>query len=361
MSILNFFAVTLLFSLQAQAYSTDDYCGGDIQGSYQKINPDGASIMVGTNSQIPGRFYTQALVNKFGYDNHFQGAARLKDSNYAVISGADYNRRNSNLLVVSLGTEPAVGPWHQNFSGLFPKPPASDQIIANYAIGDSNHWHAGGISRLGDVIVVPVEEYIGARRSRVLFFDFSNPLSPVPISVVIDRPTAGAGNAGMIQLDDGTFMVALYTAGTHDFYFSNTNRLEDGFKTNYFHLDDSQYAYAPGVVHNDGGSSLSIVKQCKSQDGTPSQYFMFEPDNDGDQPPIINGKDRAYLYQLQIANAAVSVTQIGDKAFNCSGFCNFAGSVGVSMNGMGGLDIFGPNFFRDWIGTTLRMKEFFGE
>lgn len=122
-----------------------------------------------------------------GLENHFQGIARYGNNLFITGScppmrhGQDWSR--ADLLVFELGSRSASGPWKSNLNAKGASPSA-DCLLNYFAVdrqagngGTENWWHAGSFGRLGDQLVIPLENSKD-RRSVVRFVDVSNPQAP---------------------------------------------------------------------------------------------------------------------------------------------------------------------------------------
>ena len=81
---------------------------------------------------------------------------------------------------------------------------------------DSTFTHAGGFQICGDLLAIgaeaqcsPFQRVLGgcAKTSKVLFFDVSDPLNPVKLPSVIERPGKTAGAVGIARQANGKWLV----------------------------------------------------------------------------------------------------------------------------------------------------------
>ncbi|HEX4952706.1 MAG TPA: hypothetical protein VF017_04855 [Thermoanaerobaculia bacterium] len=88
---------------------------------------------------------------------------------------------------------------------------------------DSGYPHPGGMQVIGDYLVAPIEDG-GPTKSRVHFYDLSTMTDTSPptlLATYVDRPSGGAGAAGMTSYTVGDteyYLLAVYDNGALDFY-----------------------------------------------------------------------------------------------------------------------------------------------
>lgn len=180
-------------------------------------------------------------------DNHLQGVVRLKDGQHFIISAGTrvglYPRPT--LLVLKAQSYWSSGgnkPIHFKkgiYSNLLtPGFAGADALIDQYTFpkkGKNIYWHAGGISVMGDVLVLPLESDADAK---ITFLDVSDVKDIKTIGSGISRPTlpgatrTRAGAATCIRLPNGYFLCAVFSItgkNGFDFHLSKTTKLKDGF------------------------------------------------------------------------------------------------------------------------------------
>ena len=341
----------LIASSIAHAYVDSVSCVRDVREAFQKLDEKGSKLALHTGHLFPGRTFTQALVSRFGLDNHFQGIQRLSDGKTFVVSGADYWHRQGYLFVGQLRTKDTSGELKSNLNGL--KIPKGDTFINRINVGTPAHWHAGGIGSLGDIVVVPCEDFKVTETATVYFYDLSDPERPRMIAPPLARRHTDAGTALLYKQGDGRYVTGFYTGGTLDFYTSKTTHIEDGFDdSKWVHFEEKDMTMEPGLARDLGGSSVNVVEQC---DG---QKFLMSFGNDGAQAPIINGRDYVDLYRFELTSSEAKIHKLERKFLNCKGDCNFSAAAGTYVDSKGELAIYSTRFFRNFFGGRLVFKEF---
>ena len=102
---------------------------------------------------------------------------------------------------------------------------------------DGDLWHAGGISLMGDVLAIPIEN---SNKSEIHFYDVSVPDNPSHFDqIIIRRPTTKAGAVAVCRVPMGPYQ-GYYLCGVRekeagkegiDFYLSNDTTFNNGFPT----------------------------------------------------------------------------------------------------------------------------------
>lgn len=165
-----------------------------------------------------------------GANNHFQGMARSRDGQYIFVSGGYKKEKKSHLFILKMDSylsniqKPSVKQKKRQYlsnSFLTDQPNQMDTGLNAYII-DTDFWHAGGISLMGDILAVALEKN---GESRIDLLNVSDPESPTRIKTIINRRAAKAGCVSIIRLPNNHFLVAIWTekAGHRfDFYLSET-------------------------------------------------------------------------------------------------------------------------------------------
>ena len=205
----------------------------DVLMAFQQIPTFGQANHV----QLADTFGPDNQVYYGGLNNHFQGLARHRSGQYFILSGGDSLGSHSHLLIFKMksylqtaGLQPIhrTGPIRSNLISKDNRD-KQDTIVELFFI-DQEYWHAGGISLMGDILVVPLEK---DDISKVVFIDVSDPMNPKRYSNFINRDIAGqkAGAASSIKLPNGHFLVAVWTEADPvgkrmDFYLSTSPKID---------------------------------------------------------------------------------------------------------------------------------------
>ena len=361
--------------LWAAAVSTEQPLVPDVSEAFARISESGHPLGAWGGDLMPYPFYSLNADHDFG-DNHFQGVQRLRAGPYLVVSGSnighggdlgrlgfpvpsgwdDLPASQGDLIVLQLGEQRTRGPLGTNIDASG-RPVVSAKVVARITIqlpleSGTVLWHPGGLSTCGDVLVVPVENYSakhGEICSQILFFDFSEPLHPRRLSVMIDRtrePTKDkAGGAAMVALPNGHLLVASRTTTMVSFYLSRTSRLDDGFEPVPTVVDEKKVGTAPGLSFAKfGGSSINFVRQ------TDGSLFLIGYSRVNAQPEK-NEKEKqvASLWRVRFPgddyHAPPDLTRVADRSFSDhllgeNGWGIFGAAAGIFVTDDGALAIY---------------------
>jgi hypothetical protein len=286
--------------------------------------------------------YTTALENELGLNNHFQGFVRL--GRHLVISGGDPHRPAAELYVVRMESRKVTQPFRSNLwkSTL---PPDADRAVARIQV-DTGLWHAGGIDATGDLLAVPLEG--GTKKSRVVFYDFTDPEAPARIEgAVIERTVGSAGAVGLAQREDGRFVVAVCRADSpprFDFYLSHTAELTDGF------LGPTTVAL-PDTHKEVSYQCTQLVLQ---QDGA---LYLVGFENTSTVAPTTPGVDLAHLWRVTVAWPAVTMEQVTWRQYTCRDRqANMDAGAGAWVDAEGDLHVYAVYHWRQ--DNVIRFSEF---
>lgn len=304
--------------------------------------------------------------------SHFQTIKLIREQNgarpkFIALAAGDVRTWKSQLFIAQ---HPQEGKLTEGWKVV-------KYININDSKDENDLWHPGGMDISGKYLALPIEDWMVKKylskelypgvlthyeeRSKIIFFDISNPLHPKRLPVAIERTSGFCPAVAFTRLDNGKFLV--YSGGGGDVFISNTDRLEDGFK---------YYSSLKRAM----GQNLSFVTIGKNGD-----LYIIGTDNTSNLSPIYTGKNMAYLYKFEYDpdSKAGSVTKIAEKSCFCGesgvagvlegpGDCNFnsAGNV-TSMGGMLGLyhyvtdgklrcTLFGPQIEE---GLANKMQESF--
>lgn len=256
--------------------------------------------------------------------------------------------------------------------------PGPDGIVKTHTFG----WHhAGGMQILGDILAVPLENKVGvdSEIGKVVFFDVSQPESPVELPVSLELSSHEAGVVGLTRLGDGRFLLVVTWGDnkTVEFYRSNGNDFKaPGFA---FTLHDtwsstevknSAHGWPTGKTSYQG---LTLVNQ------TDGRLFMVGGRNTSAIVPVVIGEDRLGLYEITgvsggTATTNVVVTQVGsERHLFCSTDgraqgpvrlatarmnADFLAGVGTYVSPSGELIVYACEHYNDGPGRSVRFVEF---
>jgi|GEM_PF-3738627 len=283
-----------------------------------------------------------------GANNHFQGMARSRDGQYIFVSGGYKKASRSHLFVLEMNSYlPTKSPptdvqKKRQFlsNNLYTSgPPSSDKGKKVFTI-DKEYWHAGGISLMGDVLAVALENKNG---SRIDLIDVSTPLSPKRIKTIIDRGALKSGSVSIIRLPNDHFLVGVWTeAGGHrfDFYLSESTSLISNYSgpvTVYFDDIEDRTAFENPRIQN-----FQFVKDKQGEFGIVGLYNS----NIASQ-----GEDKCYLLSMSLdqktlrANPQLVKPKVKEESIisprGNKKYYNFGHVGGVYVDGKNRLVIYG--------------------
>jgi hypothetical protein len=138
----------------------------------------------------------------------------------------------------------------------------------------------------------------GLPKTRIVFYDMSNPLEPVllPCSLELDH---GAGAVGLAKLDDGHFLMGLAWGFGEEVKFWRSNKtsfFDEGFR---FEYHDTWYPPGPKAcsnpwaICNNTYQSISFVTQAED-----NRLFMLAGRNTNVLAPHVPGEDVITVYEI---------------------------------------------------------------
>ncbi len=331
----------------------------DVEAAFARLPRTGVPLAVWTAEAIPSPAYTTRLDNRLGFRNHFQSVVRAGSGNVLVLSGSDARQKRSSLFIAGVGEIDTGGPLGSNL-GAARRPPATD-VVLNRVDLDSILWHAGGLAVHGHVLAVPL---YGADpiRGRVSFLDITDPLTPRPLAVSIERPGRKAYAVAMTVLADQHYLVAVLSARDGlgrrlDFYRSHSAALGDGFGEPVTWTADAVEAREGQDENFADFQNISLVRQA---DG---RLFLIGLHNTAPSMEVLPGRDYADLYEVVLGAdparelAVPRITKIANHHLVCEdGYCNLDAAGGVHVDARGELVIYGAAFWVD--GDRLQLTEF---
>ena len=231
-------------------------------------------------------------------------------------------------------------------------------ITMNDPVDERDLWHPGGLDVCGQYVAIPIEDWTTKvldngkdgylcdkyapqitgiplkhkeRRSKIIFYDMTDPLAPKRLKVCIERNSGFCPAIAFTRIADGRFLV--YSNGGDDIHISKTANLEDGFK---------KYGEIPHS--NVDGQNLSFVTI-----GPKGDLYLVGTYNNGKAAPIISGADIARVWKFDydpdtnkgvIKEIAMYTCDCGEAKIAIAGNkiggaynCNFNAAANVTPNG----------------------------
>jgi hypothetical protein len=349
---------------------------GDVPAAFRAISPRGDPCSAQDGDLFPPLAYTRQQGGGLNEArNHFQGIQRL-NGRHLVMSGgfATGRKRGSHILVVEMGSRPASGAWGSNtvFSG---EPRNKDQATAVYRLHTS-HWHAGGLSRMGDILAVPLE---GGTGSRVAFLDVQDPGALgilgvpnrsgglTPFVIERDEPKAGAVALATVPHDGGErYLCAVWREvtkhpmGRIEFYLSASTVLADGFLQPKTWTCPSVSPLADG--RDPAYQTIAFLVQ---QNGGATRLFLVGLENGSGGEPFGNGPNFADLWEVTLplpdledrSSPPPALTFLETREFSgLREYCNFDAASGCHIASNGALSLYSAAHWR--VERSIRLSEF---
>jgi hypothetical protein len=316
---------------QAPMVPRPDAAGlADVESAFARISMVGEHLTARVDGHIPKGAYRQSLTNLFGLHNHFQGIQRVPETDFVVVSGS--NPQMSELFIVRLAAGDRVSEHAI---------PPENGIVARIAI-DPVMWHAGGLSLEGTILAVPL--YGGSpRRGSIAFYDLRDPEKPEKLAVEIDRLGRKSMAVALTRLPGGLYLAAVL--GGYDglprrieFYLSETERLEDGFRAPSVTLRVSEVQARPGQDRTFSHfQNANFIRQADSRlylVGFHNKFFFQSR---------IFGTDHADLYEVVFPRDTIdapvprlvppALIKAGSRTLSCTdGFCNLDAAAGLYVD-----------------------------
>jgi len=350
-------------------------CVADVEDAFERITIEGAKLSFWDEGLIPWPRYTQAIVNEIGIDNHFQGIQRLRKGPFVVISGSNILDRTGSIYVAQMGSRPSQGAFGSNLDEVA-LPPCEDKLIQAIDVDSGLLWHAGGMSVIGDILVVPLEEYQEDIVSKIYFYDVSDPENPVRYNYFIDR-TDGlfrdkAGAVAIEKLSDNRFILATWDTRVLHFYLSISEDIEDGFDCeNVVTWDKEDLLAEEGLDTNFAGQAINFIRQCDGE-----LYMVAFDGFNGDLGPflpyleIINIADLFHIEFPDNDLASVPlITKVASKEMYCDdtenpfipswripSHCDFVAAAGLYIDEYGCLSVYSAPHYRS--AGIIKFSEF---
>jgi len=283
----------------------------DVRASFAAMGQNGQVIKVNKGSAWPVDHYKNYMPP---YAEHIESIQRFK-GNYLVFSGAESDAGDLFIAVLQ-GT------------GSGPLGPLSGQVVKRVIV-DSTLTHAGGLQISGDLLAIGAEAQCSlmqrvfggcSKRSQVFFFDVSDPMNPVKLPTVIDRPGKTAGAVGIGRQENGKWLVMV----------------GDGDNNNidiYLEGDDGSFSLIASW------SKYELLKDAGVAGGYKSyQNMNILLQSDGQifivctaLSSMIMGSDYFDLFTVQPSEGRATITMVSSKKATCHG-CTFAAGAGIYVN-----------------------------
>lgn len=300
-------------------------CVPNVQAAFADLAPEG---------DILG-FHLSSRVGEISRTDHWQGIQRLMPGQGRYLAVSRKGARQAFVIVEMRSRNAAGGRLGANrvergSFGESSSPPAGDAVV-RIEPQDPGFDHAGGLQALGKYLSVPLST---SGRSRVVYYDVSNPAAPVRLhsldhTVVNGETDIGtAGTSSLTKLANGHFLqiVGRYDSKALDFYVSSTTSMATP-RFAWFTTWTKGQGIDSTIDDFEWGSyqSLNLVNQC---DGT---LYLVGTRNSG----VPDWKDWAVLYRLDLdgASRAVSLTKVAKHHVDCGrgevDYCNLDAAAGV--------------------------------
>ncbi len=319
---------TFIFILFSCCAFANNLCVNDVKSQFQMLSTEGREIPVSVEPNVfEGKSYILRPLNNLGIDNHFQGIQKLPGKDNFVITGSDLKNKRADLVFINDG-----------------------KISKRLVMDVWPYWHPGGISLLGNLLVVPLEEYKKTRIGKIIFYNFNNLNHSTKLNVSINIPFTSAGAVFLYNLPDGRFLIGSWNMNIIDFYFSKTKNLLDGFEEKpRFSVDKKDFKLGDRKPFEFGAQGINLITQC---DG---KLFLVLFQNTG---KLANKDDRALLFSLGLKENNADIELVTTKNFNCGKKCNFAAAAGTYINDQGKLFVYSSPHHISFDGKKYSIKEF---
>ncbi|MFQ5629405.1 MAG: hypothetical protein ACE5I1_11640 [bacterium] len=337
----------------------------NVAAAFDRIREDGEPLAARVSGTISRFHYSDHVFNRKGFNNHFQGAKRLRAGQYFVISGGDEVRRMAHLFFIKMGTRSASGYWRSNVVTR-KKAPQDDQIVAVLG-ADAIYWHCGGMDTCGHILAVPIENMTG-KISKIVFYNVENPEQPTRFPFEVIRTTGKAGAVTLTRLPNRHYLMAVWSDSDDlpprlDFYLSRSTNFFDGFSSEVATWDRSNVqADFTRVQHADFGN-FQTVNFIQQSDG---KLFLIGLHNTSDAAPVVPGDNWIDLFEVDFSNglpgagaalAVPTITKIANKMLVEQGNqYNLDAAGGVYIDPSGELCVYGVYHWKT--GGEIKLCEF---
>jgi hypothetical protein len=313
---------------------------------FGRIRQVGDYLAVHDNGLITGRKYTDTNLGNAQSRTHLQGIQRLgpPNDNFVLFTSGDPDARTSHLMVAHLGSRRNDYPFGSNLR-FSRKPPAEDGLVRLYAL-HHKYWHAGGMSLLGDLLALPLEDDNDGS-SAIAFLDVTDPLDVrmFPAPCFIERPPdVGKGGAvAFTRLPNRHYLCAMWSDSDQhprrfDFYLSVSPDITEGFRPDFLSWTIDRLLPAGGPP-----SAWQNVNFILQPDG---ELFMIGTENTSDLSPYGQGDDHADLLHVEFPH---TTTHDFDPDLMTPTITRIATKAVIGERGYGNLDAAGGiHIEADW-------------
>ncbi len=295
-------------------------------------------------------------------DNHWQGIQRLTADGGRFLA-VSRSGANVAFVTVHMASRDSTGLRYRSnriaqdtFFYATP-PPLSDGVVHSER-SDTGFDHAGGIQAIGDILVVPLENE-PAKRSRVVFYNLSDPADPNRLYEFNRREwnatdVGSASAAAAAQLQDGRYLLIVGGKDTLnvDFYVSSGTDLHS---KNIFY----KFSTLKDGFNKEQYQSLNLVTQC---DG---RLFVVGAHNTRRSG---NGHDWLDWYSIDNGpRNSVKATKIGNHHLYCnypeggggnSRHCNLQAAGGTYIDPDGRLLFYSAEHANNGPMNSVKFEEF---
>ncbi|RME00999.1 MAG: hypothetical protein D6812_08785 [Deltaproteobacteria bacterium] len=287
----------------------------DVSSAFRCLVGRGTTILFGRgHRRIPGGGHLQGIQRKYSVP---------QDPPTFVISASS---RTVSYFVTVHFPEPIdlcpAGDGADEGNGL------RGGIVKLCKIAEAPLVHAGGIQIIGDCLVVGIEDNVARNRSRVLFYDISEPAMPRLLShLTIEREGEGmtAGAIGIVKrAEDHLMVVGRWDAEVLDFYRSNGLPLADpGCRftevTSWVHRTAHKEAWRPDTIWGKH-QNLNLVRDRAGS----IHLFAFNRNN--------RRADWIDLFEVEPdAPPSRMIRKIDNRRLRCRGKVNFRFGGGICI------------------------------
>ncbi|MBF0297815.1 MAG: hypothetical protein HQK51_03800 [Oligoflexia bacterium] len=362
-------------------------CVKNVEKQVNNLSNGGEKLCLEAQNGFSGLEYTIELFNynPIGIENHFQGIVRK--GGYIYLSGSDQNSGQARIWV---GQVSGYKEENQVLSSNIKSENSSinyynyntdDKIIKGINVTIEPSWHVGGLSLLGDLLAVPVEEYRESEGydlySSVLFFDVRDSANPrlIKKANILSRPGRDAGSSFLHRLADGRFIVGLGTTHINnnylDIYVSKTTNIQDGFQEQPLPIPQVELS---NIVRSQG---MGMVVDCDTKEN-----YLIVTDTEGGgtitRDGIYSATNLLRLYKLtfhkenpDIDNSPIVRVHSEDRGqkmlevININAYSHFAAAAGIVTNKNNELLILASNHYRFYnlrapTKRIIKVKEYRG-